>query len=194
MSQNIIQYHTQIHRELKVFLIPCKQLHLSLSRLLGTNPTNRAKTTRRVMTLWTTQGKDVLIQVCSARRNQPVPLRYKTQQLFRGSISLSLWYQVKRLKKKKRRCIKKLHSRQKWGCLSFCPFLTHWESPTVIYTWTTGTHSGIVLISKLWNPCSCALLYRLSWHCVVSSGPKVPFKIYLVGFPCKQRQLCLHSY
>lgn len=89
VSQNIIQYHTQIHRELKVFLIPHKQLHLSLSRLLGTNPTNRAKTTQRVMTLWTTLDKDVLIQVCSARRNQPVPLRYKIQLLFLGYFSLS---------------------------------------------------------------------------------------------------------
>lgn len=65
VSQNIIQYHTQVYREPKVFLIPCKQLHLSSSCLLGPNPTNRAKTTQRVMTLWTTQDKDVLIQVCS---------------------------------------------------------------------------------------------------------------------------------
>lgn len=35
-----ILYHTQIHRELKVFLIPCKQLNLSSSRLQGANPTN----------------------------------------------------------------------------------------------------------------------------------------------------------
>lgn len=101
VSQNIIQYHTQIYRELKVFLIPCKQLHLSLSRLLGTNPTNGAKTTRRAMTLWTTQDKDVLIQVCSACpcKNQHVPFKYKVQLLFLVHFSLSLQHEVKWLKK-----------------------------------------------------------------------------------------------
>lgn len=40
-----ILYHTRIHRELKVLLIPHKQLHLSSSssRLLDANPTNKQR-------------------------------------------------------------------------------------------------------------------------------------------------------
>lgn len=74
-----ILYHTQIHRELKVFLIPHKQLHLSSSRLLGANPANRAKTIGVIMTSCTSRAKDlsfhVLAEFGSARRNQPVPLK-----------------------------------------------------------------------------------------------------------------------
>lgn len=47
-----ILYHTQIHRELKVALIPHKQLHLSSSRLLGANPaTTPTHTGGVIMTL-----------------------------------------------------------------------------------------------------------------------------------------------
>lgn len=62
-NANKILYHTLIHRELKVLLIPYKQLHLSSSRQLGSNPTKRATATGFIMSLWTSQTKAVVLYV-----------------------------------------------------------------------------------------------------------------------------------